>query len=152
MRGSESALAAAMTAGSSIPPVLLREARLFSRYLGGRAAPPDLLARYTDAIASLGLDAPAGADARLLAWARAGRPFIGLLDAGCAVLRPRGNLRRRLLVMTAVLEASPDYADRFIPLGGSRLAQTATLALAGTIAAAKLALGWPLVRILGGRP
>jgi hypothetical protein len=42
---------------------------------------------------------------RRMAWA----------DAGLALVRPSSVLRRRLLVMAAILEASPEYADQFLP-------------------------------------
>lgn len=42
---------------------------------------------------------------RRMAWA----------DAGLALLRPSSVLRRKLLVMVAILEASPGFADQFLP-------------------------------------
>ncbi len=36
-------------------------------------------------------------------------------DAGLALVRPSSVLRRKLLVMVAILEASPDFADQFLP-------------------------------------
>jgi hypothetical protein len=44
------------------------------------------------------------------------------LDAACAVSQPDDPLRRKLLLMTAVLECSPTYADRFLPRDQNRLA------------------------------
>ncbi len=42
---------------------------------------------------------------RTMAWA----------DAGLALIRPSSVLRRKLLVMVAILEASPGFAGHFLP-------------------------------------
>jgi hypothetical protein len=36
-------------------------------------------------------------------------------DAGLALVDPSSVIRRRLFLMLAVLEASPDFADQFLP-------------------------------------
>jgi hypothetical protein len=42
---------------------------------------------------------------RMMAWA----------DAGLALLRPSSVLRQKILVMVAILETSPRFADYFLP-------------------------------------
>jgi len=98
------------------------------------------------------------AEARVLA---AGRPTAGdeaveayvarhpwalpLLDAGTAFVGDAPRLRRRLIVMTAVLEATPDHVDRTLPVDGAGLPETLVrLGIAGVTAGVKLALGVPL--------
>ncbi len=58
--------------------------------------------------------ARAGATPRswFLAGAAAG---VGLLDAGLAVADPHSELRRRLYLMFAILESSPEYHELFLP-------------------------------------
>jgi hypothetical protein len=90
-----------------------REARRFGRYLVGEVPPREFIDRYIAAhkarredlqLPSVAVDVVAR------------RPWlIPWLDAACAVLRPDDALRRKLLLMVAVLECSPHYADRFLP-------------------------------------
>lgn len=92
---------------------LIDEGRRLGRYLVGRPVPLDLLARYQQAhvkrAADLDGDSPA-----LALWRR--RPWmLPLLDAGCARWRPEDPLRRKLMLMTAILECTPRYAEHFLP-------------------------------------
>lgn len=45
---------------------------------------------------------------------------LGPFDAAFALCRPGAALRQKLFVMTAVLEARPQYCDRFVPVDRSR--------------------------------
>jgi hypothetical protein len=91
------------------------EARVFARYLVDRVPPPELIERYADVNRRL-LAAPAeGADAALLAFARRHSWSLPFLDAACALLRPGGLLRVKILVMAAVLETSREFAEDFLP-------------------------------------
>jgi hypothetical protein len=74
--------------------------------------------------------------------------LIPLLDAGTSFLRLDCLFRRRLMLATAILEASPRHADRFLPCTTS-LAQ---MFLLGAWTAARLLVTVPvgvlLVRLL----
>ncbi len=108
----------------------IAEASLFSRYVGGFPAPPHLLQRYQDALAALALDAepaPDSPECRLLRAARGGVLMLGFMDAGAAIVSPRCLLRRRLLVMAGVLEASPEYTAEYLSAPSGKLAQAASL-------------------------
>lgn len=110
------------------PPdgAMAREASSLSRYLVGEEASPVLAARYAAAVARL---CPAESAALRAARARPSR--LPYLDAGCALLRPADPLRQRVLVMAAVLEASPDHVDRFLPRDPGRAVLLLQLAAVG---------------------
>jgi len=116
---------------AELPPLEL-EARVFSRYLVGRLARETLRARYAEAVRTL-LPAPASTrDEAIVAFARRHPWSVSLPDAACGLARPRARLREKILVMAAVLEASPDFADEFLPRTASRGILLARLAGLGT--------------------
>jgi hypothetical protein len=72
---------------------------------------------------------------------------VGPLDAAAALLDPGGQLRSRVLVMAALLEATTAHADDFLPRTLSVPALLWRLAVSGTLAVAHALLGvllWPL--------
>lgn len=92
---------------------LIDEGRRLARHLIGRPVALDILARYQQAhlkrAADLAGDSPALALFRRRPW------LLPFLDAGCARWRPDDPLRRKLLLMTAILECTPRHAERFLP-------------------------------------
>ena len=93
------------------------EAQLITRYLFDEEAPAVLVHRYRDAHAFVLLESASPADRALLAFARR-RPWSWrYLDAAMGLLRPTSLLRRKVLLMTAILEVSPAFARRFEPSG-----------------------------------
>jgi len=91
------------------------EARVFSRCLVGRIPPQELVDRYCEANRVL-IPEPVGArDAALVGFIRKHPWSTPFLDAACGLLRPNGLLRSRMLIMAAVLEASPEFAEEFLP-------------------------------------
>ncbi|MBI5154980.1 hypothetical protein HZA57_07065 [Candidatus Poribacteria bacterium] len=89
--------------------VLRREAVLLARYLLGVTPPAAMIERYVSAHRHLPIRS-----SRLVQTARRHPRLLPLLDAWCAARRPNDPLRRKLLLMTAILEASPDFTDRFL--------------------------------------
>jgi hypothetical protein len=78
------------------------------------------------------------------------RPWsIGLLDAAAALLDPGGLLRCKVLVMSALLEATPAHADDFLPRSASAPALIWRLASSGTVAVLQAAVGALLYRLVG---
>lgn len=124
-----------------------REVERLGRYLVGRPPSPVLAARYARAVATLGLTiAPDETRAWHLAL-RAPR-LLPIVDGGLALVKPHGTIRRRLHALLAVLEASPDHCDAFLPTEyglGDRLVVAAVALRAGAAGA----LGFLLVRLLG---
>jgi hypothetical protein len=119
------------------------EARIFARYLIGTDPAPQHIARYLDAENRLSPDCndldPAGSFVRRHPWA------IGPLDSASALLRPDSRFRAGMLRMAAILEASPQFADRFLPECRSRLGILTRLMGIGVSTAWQLAVGVPLL-------
>lgn len=118
-----------------------RQARLFGRYLLGETPEEPFLERYVAASDTLFSDPPGPVVRFALRWPRA-LPF---LDAASALVRPRGPLRSRLLVMAAVLEASPEHADRFLPDPAGAGRQLTETVVAGSLGGIKALVGLPIL-------
>lgn len=128
-----------------------REARAFSRYLVGRPCSEAEAARYAAATARL-MPSHALTPSELNVIGTAARfpRLAGPLDAAAALVSPRHPLRARLLIMSAILEASPAGARDFLPAPPSRpfpllLRSGLLLASAGLKAVAGMVL-LPLAR------
>jgi hypothetical protein len=127
------------------------EARIFARYLVGRDPSPSHVERYVAASRTHFPDPVAPDDAAVLAWVRRHPWSVGPLDAACGLVRPGGTLRNRVLLMAAVLEATPDFADDFLPHHVGPLALVARVGITGAVAVAN-ALGGLLLLKLAVRP
>ncbi len=92
---------------------LAAEAKRFGRYLVGEVPPDEFVGRYVKAHEArwedLLIPSPALGAVTNHPW------LLPWLDAACAIVQPDDPLRRKLLLMTAVLECSPRYAHRFLP-------------------------------------
>ena len=119
---------------------LAAEARVFARYLVGRDAGPAHVARYVAASRTHFPDPLVPEDAAVLAWVRRHPRSVGMLDAAAGLLRPGGALRNRILLMAAVLETTPDFADDFLPHHVGPLDLALRVGVAGVVAVAN-ALG-----------
>ena len=117
------------------------EARLFTRYLVGRPPPAELVDRYRAANAAIFTEPVAREDAALVAFARRHPWSVSLLDAASGLLRPGSLLRNKILLMAAILETSPAFADEFLPRDARPLRLLLTLLAHGTVAVARAALG-----------
>lgn len=116
------------------------ECLLLSRYLLGVAPEPPQVDLYSRALATLAVgESPA------LAWARRFPFLIGLLDGGCGLVRRDDPLRRRLLILAAILEASPQHADRFLPAPSRLLPLILLAGCKGAAGVLKAIAGVPLV-------
>jgi hypothetical protein len=127
------------------------EARIFARYLVGRNPSPAHVERYVAASRTHFPDPLPPDDAAVLAWVRRHPWSVGPLDAACGLARPGGALRNRVLLMAAVLEATPEFADDFLPHHLGPLALAARVGVAGVVAVAN-ALGGLLLLKLAVRP
>ena len=122
------------------------EARIFARYLVGRVPPPDLVQRYRDASRTIwGSGDGAAAEDPLVAFARRHPWTVGPLDAATSVLHPGGVLHARVLTMAAILEASPAFADDFLPRSVSRGALLWQLVVGGAAASLQALVGLVLL-------
>jgi len=66
---------------------------------------------------------------------------VSLLDAASGLLRPGSLLRNKILLMAAILETSPAFADEFLPRDARPLGLLLALVAHGTVAVARAALG-----------
>jgi hypothetical protein len=126
------------------PTSLEAEARLFARYLLGRDPPEEMTERYVRANGILFLDSGDARDRRLLDLVRRRPALLGCLDAAAGLLAPNSLLRKKLLLMAAILEVSPLFAEEFLPRTLSIPRLLATLAGNAVTAGLKLVLGVPL--------
>jgi nucleoside-diphosphate-sugar epimerase len=99
---------------------VLLEADFMTRYILGVHCSQDLKLRYAQAINQLKIELDL--EERRL-WRVVSRfPFLlRIIDGGLALLKPHGGIRRKLYTMLAILEASPEHADRFLPKRCTRL-------------------------------
>lgn len=112
MRPHRAALAAAGGAPAGSPPAR-GECDAISRHLIGRPCPPAVAERYARGVRDLDLSL---SPSEALAWSVGCRfpPALACLDAGVAIWDREGAVRRRLLLMFALLESTPEHADRFL--------------------------------------
>ncbi len=88
------------------------QAQIFTQYLVGRQASPQAIQVYKDAMATSHPDAT---DEKLLRFMVRHPHSLGFIDAGLVFHRSTSEARRRLYVMLAILEASTEYSDSFLP-------------------------------------
>jgi hypothetical protein len=117
------------------------EARLLSRYLVGAVPAEGLVARYVEACHTLFPAQGSPRDEALLAFVRRHPWSVSLLDAACGLLWRGARLREKVLVMAAVLEASPDFAEEFLPRTAGPLALFVQLAGIGLVAVGRAVAG-----------
>jgi len=90
------------------------EADQIALYIVGKHAGERERALYSRAMTALNLGLT-GPESALWVSMLCSRRKMAWADAGLALLRPSSVLRRKLLVMVAILEASPEFAEDFLP-------------------------------------
>lgn len=96
------------------------EAKRFGAYLIGKPPAPNLVNRYVRAMGAL--DLPVSDREQRLLRRMVRHPWsIGFIDGGLALRRPRSVIRTKLLVLSAILEATPEHAADYLPVGRSPL-------------------------------
>jgi NADH dehydrogenase len=124
--------------------VLEAECRVFTRYLLGSDADEYVRAKYREAHRHLALDARTPLDRVLLGFARRGSVFTHMSDVYAAVFAGDVALRRKLVLLLAILETCPPHSrviDRaagaskpaFLVAAASRLAWAGILLIAGSL-------------------
>jgi len=126
---------------------LAAEARRLAPGLVGEAPSPPIVARYVAAHRALIRGPHDPRQVALAAFAVRHPWSASPLDAACGLVRPDALLRRKLRLLAAVLEATPDFASAFLPSAAAPRAPLLRLlvyvAVAGCRALAGLAL-YPL--------
>ena len=90
------------------------EAVLFGRYLVDRAPSEELIERYARANAVL-FEQGSAADRVTLDFVRRHPWSISMLDASAGVIGGNSLLRKKLLLMTAIVETTPELVERTEP-------------------------------------
>lgn len=92
-----------------------QEAITFGKYLlSGEMPDEKSIALYEEAHAHKNLSVPAG-EQKLFSFAVRNRWALGAIDGALAFKNPDHIVRRKLLLMSAILETRPKYAELFIP-------------------------------------
>jgi hypothetical protein len=123
------------------------EARAFGGYLLGSDPPEESIRRYAEANRTLFPDPPDGPDATLVAFVLRHPWSLGPLESAAGLLRPRSRLRRKLVVMLAILETDPTFSDRFEAHCPGRPRAVLQLPWLAVRSGAKLLAGIPLYPI-----
>ena len=131
---------------------LEREARILTRYLLDRECPEDCVEAYLRAHEVpmrrgwQQLPDPASRFALSHPWS------IEVVDAAGAITRRAPVLRAKLLLMSAILETSPAFADDFLARRESVVGTVLAVGWSGLRAVTACVLGLPLVLALGREP
>jgi hypothetical protein len=135
---------------SRSPDDLELEARCFAAYLVDREPPAALIERYRRANEELLPEPAVGQDRALMDLVHARPSLLPLLDGASGLLRPASLLRRKLLVMLALLETTPELAGWFEPPARGWARTIASLIGQGALGVLQLAAGlliWPMVLV-----
>ncbi|WP_435354164.1 hypothetical protein [Emticicia sp. SJ17W-69] len=125
------------------------EASLFAKYLGAIVADERLLEKYIDAIKKLSIILTEEEEKILIKLVK--EPFfLPFVDAGWALLKPQSNIRKRILVMSALIETEPNYTNLFLVEKNIAFPRI-RLIFRGIAALLKGVLGTVLIVILGWR-
>ncbi len=124
---------------------LLVEAAVLTRFVVGREAGPEFAARYVAAHQHLLREPIEPRDATLLSLVIHRRWLLPCVDAALALRRPAALLHKKTLLMAAILEASPRFADDFLPRRAGALGLAWLSLRIGTATIAQLAIGLPIV-------
>ena len=122
---------------------LAAEATVFTRYLLGCEANDYVRAKYAAAHAALpALETSERFDGFLVRFARRGPLFARLADAHSALFARSSLLRKKLVVLLAILESAPPFhATIDEPVGGRPAPALVSLAVTGITAIAALVVG-----------
>ena len=122
-------------------PALEREAEVFARALIGRPADAYVKQKYAEAHDALPLDPPTAFEASLVDFAALHPVTTRAADAYARLLAPGAALRRKLSVLTAILESSAPFDAGYAPAVHSPPGVLLLLAGQGAAFAGCLALG-----------
>lgn len=123
------------------------EAELFGRYVLGHRGlvDRDVLARYAEGCAVLFGVPGSPEDAAVVEFVRRHPWSLAFVDAAAAALCPHTLLRKKLLLMAAVLETIPAYAESFSPMTRSRVALVLRLAWCAACSVTHALIGIPVL-------
>ena len=132
---------------------LVEEGRVLSRYvLGGEETTRDVLERYARASTLVFHGSPPPGDLAVLRFIQR-RPWsLPLLDAAVGLIDPDSLLRKKLLLVVAILEATPAHVETFTPRPSSRIAVISRLAVWGASSVLKALAGLAILPLARRTP
>jgi hypothetical protein len=125
--------------------ILHNEARVISRYLGAYTEDDQLHRRYETAIDILQISLSAD-EHKLMVRVLIFSFLLPFVDGGLALLQHDHPLRKRILVMNALMETDPKYVQLFLTDNITPMA-TAKLLYRGSAALIKGVLGCILITV-----
>jgi hypothetical protein len=112
------------------------------------ACPNDRVkARYEDAIRMLNVELDA-VDRRLWKIVTSCPFTFRIIDGGLAIVRPTSSIRRKVYIMLALLETSPEYCEYFLPKGFGSL-YAVNIVWTGARALLVGLLGYVVLKLMG---
>ncbi len=126
-------------------PDISNEARQFARYLIGREPSPEIIARYASGLEKLGLTTPVPTDDGVIAFALRHPASLPFLDAASGFFRKQSAIRKRLLLLSAILETTRENAEIYLPQMQGIIGLLFTLSRGAVLSLAAAVLGWPLL-------
>lgn len=122
---------------------LAQESRQLGRYLLGCEPGAELIDRYVDARCRLRQAGELPTDTR---WEFVQRhPWsLGFMDAAAGLLDRQSATRQHVLLMAAILEASPRHASHFLDAPAGKLAALTALAWQSVLSMGAIVVGLPL--------
>jgi hypothetical protein len=124
------------------------EARILAHYLIDSDPPRELTDRYVAANRLLLTGETTADENASLAFILQHPSALPFLDAAAGLFRRDSLLRKRLLLMTAILEATPLYADFFLSQPRSAASILVIVMWQTILSVLKAALGIPLLWIV----
>ncbi len=115
-----------------------KEAFIYSRYLCGNDPSNEVISCYESFVHKAAFEA--GKEKCLQNFIVTFPFILPVLDAALAFFRPRSIVRKKLLLMFALLECQPEHADKFMP-GTDQNRGGVYLFFTGTWAIVKLMAG-----------
>lgn len=92
----------------------IRESERFYRYITGKHPSEALTARYLRATGDSTAANTSSREEKILAFVVRNGWALGMIDGALAFSSPRGLLRQRLMIMTALAETEPQNAPLFL--------------------------------------
>jgi hypothetical protein len=130
---------------------LKAEARVLGRFILGREPEAEFAERYAAAHSHLFKELIPPGDRAIVAFAMRMPLLVPCVDAAAARFRPGSLIHRKALLMAAILEASPRYADEFLPRTKGMAGLVWLVLWTGVVSAVQIVLGAPVLFIVGRR-
>jgi hypothetical protein len=127
---------------------LEHEAKAFAQYLLGREPSAELIARYVTASRTLLPSTAEPSERAVVDFVRMHTWALPFIDAGAGLFQPRSLLRRKILVLAAVLEASPRFVDDFFPRRSHPGVWVVQLLAFAVVAICKVVIGSSLLTLV----